>query len=189
MLSPESKRSSDLTRFVILAGGMNTGKTTAVRDLVSQLQREKVDVGGFCSPGIWREGQKVGYTLHDFHSSNDIPLATWQDGTRGIRQGRFLFLDEGLRGGREALERSMSSSVIVLDEIGPLELRGEGFAKALERIVSTYGGVSLLVVRNSLVESVIHQFRLTRVVILSIEGLSFFPEPIRQQMEKRKRSL
>lgn len=54
----------------------------------------------------------------------------------------------------------MDLGAIVLDEIGPLELRGQGFAKLLIDLTRNFSGELILVIRKGLVEDVIHHFKL-----------------------------
>ena len=62
---------------------------------------------------------------------------------------------------------------LVVDEIGPLELRGEGFSDVLKMIVRERKERTLLVVRKALIDDVISQFELYRfeVNIIDVDGV------------------
>ena len=68
----------------------------------------------------------------------------------------FRFEAEGLHLGRRALapERLREAGVVILDEIGPLELRGGGWADALDALAGEWRGPMLWVVRENLISEV-----------------------------------
>jgi nucleoside-triphosphatase THEP1 len=73
------------------------------------------------------------------------PVKSIQEHSRGQRRfpspaaqvGRFCFLPEGLGLGRRALEHAASSPtrLIIVDEVGPLELSGGGWSQQLDALV------------------------------------------------------
>jgi nucleoside-triphosphatase THEP1 len=92
-------------------------------------------------------------------------LASRGAGT-GEGAGSFRFEAKGLRHGRRALCRAVlrRPAVVVVDEIGPLELSGRGWRRAVDRLVPIYRRyrtrLLVLVVRERLVEAVRREWRL-----------------------------
>ena len=73
----------------------------------------------------------------------------------------------------EAVENH-NPEVIVIDEIGPMELRGEGFDQILKEILEKRNGTQtvLLVVRDGLAEEVKEKYKIeNRIVIGSVAAL------------------
>ncbi len=76
------------------------------------------------------------------------------DGTyEGPRVGRYSFNPEGLAFGIDALNRGRGLPVLVLDEIGPLELAGKGFTDAVHLVREEKAGNQIVVIRKELLSS------------------------------------
>jgi nucleoside-triphosphatase THEP1 len=57
---------------------------------------------------------------------------------------------------------------LIFDEIGPLEIRGEGFSSLLKHTLQNYSGKLLIVLRSEIVEQAIEAFQLDRFPITVI---------------------
>ena len=71
------------------------------------------------------------------------------------RIGRFEFLPEGLTLGKTALEQAVTAAhqLVIVDEVGRLELRGHGWASQLDRLADRRG-FTLFTVRRELATQV-----------------------------------
>ena len=84
-----------------------------------------------------------------------------------VRIGRYAFAPEAFTWANEHLLNELSRACVkwlVVDEVGPLELRGEALDPALRRILAQ-GNPELnlvLVVREGLEDDVIEHYELTR---------------------------
>ena len=95
--------------------------------------------------------------LVDLSTGRTVPLC--RDGGRGEQGeeqwGRFAFTRDGLRLGREALGLDRQpADVVIVDEVGPLELSGGGWAGPLDGLLDRFDGPVLLVARPAVVEAV-----------------------------------
>lgn len=75
--------------------------------------------------------------------------------------GRFQFRQAAFDWAVQRIEAALEqgAEAIVIDEVGPLEMRGDGFAGLLDRIGRAYPAVErVLLVRTSLVEEVAARF-------------------------------
>ncbi|MBI5475078.1 MAG: hypothetical protein HY961_22265 [Ignavibacteriae bacterium] len=174
-LSSASKRRSEFApEVVLISGGVNSGKTTAVVRLVAELKHAGIRVGGVLSHGVWSDGKKVGIVVENIASGESRPLAHVDSGSSATRQGRYRFFDDGLYFGVTALLDATEARVIFVDEVGPLELREEGFAPAVRSLLRTATGLIIMVVREGLTEQVTRHFELsssTRVVRADERGI------------------
>jgi nucleoside-triphosphatase THEP1 len=77
---------------------------------------------------------------------------------RGVE--RFTRIDAGYQAGLKALDpdNNRDNHVIVIDEAGPLEMRGEGWAGRISELLKINEWQIILVVRKSLVNEVIRKF-------------------------------
>ena len=110
-------------RFVILTGQRRAGKSTVCRETISLAQARDHTCGGILTlqhPGDVLE-------VVDVRTGQTRPLTTEVNGDRAVVQGRFRFDPETLAWGKTVLAHATPCHLLVLDEIGPLELeRGEG---------------------------------------------------------------
>jgi nucleoside-triphosphatase THEP1 len=157
----------------LLVGDRQAGKTLTCRRLAEAARGRGLTVGGIIAPAVHEAGHCVGYDVVDLTSGCSTRLATADvlapasqprcapisgapaPGSGEERAGCFHFHVEGLAFGRAALAFAAESQdrLIIVDEVGPLELAGGGWAAALGRL-SGRAGCVLLVVRRGLVAPV-----------------------------------
>ena len=136
-----------MSSIVVLTGERGIGKTTICRRVVALAQ-----------PAGWSCGGIITLTLGDARDVLDVGggdvrhLTRSAGSSRAVGQGRFLFDPRVLSWARQRLSQATPCDLLVIDEIGPLELeRGEGWANALEVLAGGDFGLALVVVRPELV--------------------------------------
>ncbi len=154
MAQPASETSG--ARVAILTGEVGSGKTTAAAAVVDGLRARGARVGGFLAVGRLAGGRRTGFDLRDVATGETWPLCRESAEPSGAtRWNRFSFVDETLARGRGILaEAAATAHVIVVDEIGGLELSGGGWAPSLDALAREFRGTLVLVVRRSLVPQV-----------------------------------
>lgn len=176
-------------QLVLLTGERGEGKTTLCLALAEQACRAGWRVGGIVSPGDWHDGQRVGYRVRDLLSGEERPLAQRSAQEGAIRVGPFSFDPEGIAFGRRALQEALSHRVqlLIVDEVGPLELRGEGWAPLLDRLHTEGTKVMVWVVRPELVEEVRKRYPLFASATL-VRAAETEAEPLAQRLLFQKAS-
>jgi nucleoside-triphosphatase THEP1 len=156
-----------LSRIVALTGELGSGKTTACGRLVTLARSRGLAVAGILSPARLAGGRKVGIDLVNIRSGERRPLGDGRSGddlqiatgrgplTRGWRfSGEVLEWGSGIL--RSILDDATPWDLLVIDEIGPLELeRWEGWLVALEVLRSGGYRLAVPVVRPALLERLI----------------------------------
>lgn len=148
---------SHVRRAVILSGERGTGKTT----LCLGLARRIGDAGGIVSPALFDDqGGKIGFECLAARSGVRWELGRVKPeaatGTKNENStGKFLFDNTGIRRAIDLIVESIGrgDGLTLIDEIGPLELRGAGFAPILPLLAGAPD--LILVVRPSLVDEVL----------------------------------
>jgi nucleoside-triphosphatase THEP1 len=131
----------------VITGAIGSGKTTVCRKLVS-IARER---GRTCG-GVLTTRAAGGYLfVQDLLTGARAVLAGRLGAYTGPSTEKFSFNPEGIRFGLGAIARGMAADLVVVDELGPLELDGQGFAPAVARIASREYGDLICVVRRELV--------------------------------------
>ncbi len=141
---------------ILLTGPRASGKTQFLLSLAEELRSRGIPAGGILAPGIWQEGRRSGYDLLEPLPNRQMPLCRLDPLAGGICIGPFHFDPAAIAAGRQALTSAASGRlpVIFVDEIGPLEMQGQGWAPALEVALGKPASLLVLVVRPELVDAV-----------------------------------
>ncbi len=137
--------------LILLSGQPGVGKSSACLRLVQELRRHGRTAGGIVTLARGRER----YAL-DVACGEERLLAAEGEMQAGPRCGRFHFLRETLGWGNRVVAQAIADRVdlVVLDEVGPLELdQADGFRPALRALLAGTGA-QLVVVRPALVAAV-----------------------------------
>jgi nucleoside-triphosphatase THEP1 len=125
--------------IILVTGEIGCGKTTACQRAIDLLRAQGVAVSGIlCPPRLDNRGVKVGIDALDVATGEEKRLADWVPGG-GDTIGPFTFDQASyswaiarLQSAIAALDHAEGVNVLVVDEIGPLELvRQSGFVAAL----------------------------------------------------------
>jgi nucleoside-triphosphatase THEP1 len=136
---------------ILFVGPVGGGKTSTLTSLVSKWRASGKEVRGLLAHRVMEKGHRVGYDLEVIGKERRSALAR-KEGA-GIEQiGPFVFLDDALARGRKALRAATSAQIVIVDEIGPLELSGRGWSREVERLLHKSKVTLILVARESLQE-------------------------------------
>lgn len=139
----------------LVAGASGVGKSAFLAALAARLRGRGVSVGGIVSPGLWDGATRAGFDLEDLADGRREPLSR-RDGPAHwpALTGPFRFSPAGVAFGRAALARTGDTDVLIVDEVGPLELSGGGWAAEIESSLARRAKPLVWAVRESLVEAV-----------------------------------
>jgi len=158
----------------IISGKKDSGKTTRMEELF----RNTKNAAGFISKKIVQDGLVTGYDIIELSSGHRVRFArvkgyepeAWHERTQ---IGKFSFSKEGLRAAEgiihnalEAENSGISTKSIFLDEIGKLELKGDGFCKLLTQLLKKEYLDIYIAVRSGNIKSVLRNFAITDYRIL-----------------------
>ncbi|MCX6156516.1 MAG: hypothetical protein NTY74_00875 [Ignavibacteriae bacterium] len=147
-----------MSNVYIFTGEIKTGKTTRLQKWVG----DNPDADGILSPVI--DGRRHIVSI----KSNETRLLEYHGddkSTELTKIGNYNFLTSVFEWGREELYKVylQKPKWLIVDEIGPLELRGEGLEPEVCRILNDDGNDEtnvVLVVRKPLLEKVIEHYGL-----------------------------
>jgi nucleoside-triphosphatase THEP1 len=139
--------------IALLTGGRGAGKTRWCEALARTARSADLAVGGFLSPPVLADGVKTGIDLLDLATGERRSLAVRArpdlPGTAGLG---WRFDPEALAAGNAALARTGPCDLLLVDELGPLELgRASGFTAAFDLLDCRRYGLAIVVVRPALV--------------------------------------
>ena len=139
-----------LARLALISGAIGIGKTTVVGRIIELARARGRTCAGLWSPARVENGIKTGIETIDLHSGERRLLARVAAKGTGQRVGRWSFDPAVLAWANDVLARAIAArpDLLVVDEIGPLELqRGGGLAPVLLPLAAGDFPRTLLVVR------------------------------------------
>ncbi len=154
---------------LILTGPVQSGKTRFLTGLIAGLDRTKTAVSGFLSPAVYESGRLVGYDLSVLGGHGAVPYLRRRGEPGWERTGPYFFIPEALESARLTILKSGVRDLLVVDEVGPLELGGGGLWDPLEKVLASPARRCLLVVRASCLEALVARLRGRPFQIFTIE--------------------
>ena len=150
----------------ILTDHVQTGKTTSLM----QWAKQDNNVQGILTPIV--HGKRV---FNNIQTGEQFAMEAG-DEDEIIAVGRFMFSRNSFDRAIEVIRKNIQGGDwLVIDEIGPLELKNEGFSKVLEEVLAQRNGKLLLVVREGLVDKVKEHFNISSARMISIDDLAQLP--------------
>lgn len=153
-------------KVYILSEAIRTGKTTALQDWI----KKRSNVAGFLTPDI--NGKRM---FLDIETGKLLDMEK-PDGDLAV--GKFNFDKKSFEYIETRVKNSWDlshSEIIVIDEIGPLEIRKDsGFHQLVLHFLSTINEVSpdlLFVVRDNCLEEFVSKYNFKEVKILRIADI------------------
>lgn len=152
----------------IVTGRINSFKTT--RLLNYYLENNKGD--GFIAKKIMNDSLVYGYNLQRLSTGEEIPFVIrdiyWNESSKIIyKLGPYCFYEEAFDYIDNIIDDFIKKGInpVYLDEIGVLELNGQGFDKALKRLILANMDLCL-VVRSDLLDKVCERYGFKEVEII-----------------------
>ncbi|MCE7946372.1 MAG: hypothetical protein DYG88_02985 [Chloroflexi bacterium CFX4] len=139
-------------QVLAVTGEIGAGKTTWCRALIAHVRELGLRVAGVSAPGVFADGHKVAIDLLDLASNEQRRLAerlAVMDAASPTPNWKFYA--ETLAWGDRVLKAIDACDLLVIDELGPLELRhNQGWQQALPLLKQGRYRLACVVVRRSL---------------------------------------
>jgi nucleoside-triphosphatase len=156
----------------LVTGSPGVGKSTVVSKVVMKVKSAGVIVGGCTTAEKRAGGARTGFEIRDLSSGRTGELASAASKV-GPRVGRYrVNLTDLARIGGEALESASSSSeMIVVDEVGPMELVSPEFRKGVHLCIDSEKPM-LAVVHERLEDDLLVELRdkAAAIITLTVEN-------------------
>lgn len=172
---------------IIVTGAIGIGKTTVCRKLMEIVRNRGYNCGGILT---YKAADK-GIVIEDVQTGERETLASINNVYHGPRTRKYFFNLQGIDFGIRAIDRGISSAILLVDEIGHLELRGEGFVKVFELIEAGKVKVCILVIQDKLLHAFLPQLPSVPLVFeTTMNNRNQLPQEISSILEKlRERCL
>ncbi|MCB2189091.1 MAG: DUF2478 domain-containing protein [Deltaproteobacteria bacterium] len=161
--------------MALLTGPVMGGKSHRLLALAADLAARGWRLGGFAARSLWEGERRVGFDLVELAGGRVSPLARRDEALVAPGRVPFAFDPRGLAAGRAALAPAacQGADLVAVDEVGPLELAGGGWAPELEPLLGLAGPAWVLwVVRGRLLDQVRAHWGLAGAVVLDLASQS-----------------
>ncbi|MCQ1537293.1 NTPase [Methanosarcina sp. KYL-1] len=134
---------------IAVTGRPGVGKSTVVAKAAERLVREMgLKVGGIRTAEIRKEGTREGFSIRDL-ATGETGILSHASGS-GPRVGKYHVNLEDLEGiGANALRNALACDLVVIDEVGPMELKSDEFISAVEEVLESDRPVLAVLHRSS----------------------------------------
>jgi nucleoside-triphosphatase THEP1/GNAT superfamily N-acetyltransferase len=145
---------------ILLTGNRGSGKTSICMKIIDNARAAGIGVSGIVCPGIFEGGIKTAILAQDISTGETHPLATRLPiGEKNPQGLNFSFNSDTLEWGKSILGTCTPTELLIVDEIGPLELiHNQGWTTAIQAISSEKYQMCVFVVRPELLTLALHKW-------------------------------
>ena len=169
---------------ILLTGEKQLGKTTVCKGLIKLMRARNLNPTGLLTPAVYDDqGKKSGFNALNIDTGELWHLATTRKELDGPRVGMYSFDQHALELALEVLRSACNfpKDLLILDEIGPLELKkNRGFAPILNLLPLSSSEHLLLVVRTASLAEL--QERLASAIFEVVEATLANRDALPQQL-------
>lgn len=122
---------------IAVTGSPGVGKSTVVAKVAEKLDAQQgFKIGGVQTAEIRKEGKREGFSIRDLATGQTGTLSHIKGSGPGI--GKYHVNPEALESiGANALRNALSCDIVVIDEVGPMELISGSFVAAAEEVLES----------------------------------------------------
>lgn len=148
-------------KVFIISGAIGQGKTVLIQQIEKELQSKSITVGGILSVRVVENEVTIGYDIVDILSRKSEVFLRISNDESLEKLGRFRIFPNGLKFGVKALNSPEASlcKIIIIDEVGSLELENKGWANSITNILNTSSSHLIISVRDTATEQVIEKWK------------------------------
>jgi nucleoside-triphosphatase len=173
---------------IFLTGVPSVGKSTVVRKVAERIQQDGVKVGGMTSADSRSGSARVGFEIRDLMTGR-VGMLAHVNQTTGPRIGKYRVKSQDLDklGAEAILEAITHADLIVIDEVGPMELTSRRFKDAVQAALACSKPLLGTVHRNSqdpLVQA-IKTDRSVEVIEVTNENRDSLPRVLLERLKTR----
>lgn len=126
-----------VSKRILLTGRPGVGKTTALTRVVEDLRGRSVPIAGFYTKEVREGGRRLGFDLVDFEGGQQAMARSGMEAAHSV--GRYgvdvQAVDRFAQATKAAIEDLPDDGVVLIDEVGRMELFSSSFRDLVEAVV------------------------------------------------------
>lgn len=150
----------------MVTGSRGAGKSSFCRGVSQAARQSNWDVAGLLSPAYFEQGLKTGILAEDLRTAKSLRLASISSQSPDdLAFGGWYFDPYTLAWGNRVLQNSLPCDLLIVDELGPLELIHHiGWQAALGILQQGGYRLALVVIRSELQAMASRLFEFSQVI-------------------------
>ncbi len=121
---------------IFITGKPGCGKSTLILELIKDLKDKNKKIAGIITPEIREKTERKGFSIIDLASSKQEILASTQQ--KGHRVSKYGVNISGIDSIVGEFEKSLGdANIVIIDEIGKMEICSEKFKSMLEKVFNS----------------------------------------------------
>lgn len=166
----ELKTAQTYKTIIILTGKIDVGKTSFILQLIEVLKQKQLKVSGIYSRKIYQKNERIGYDVVDIKTNTSEPFLRINTHSNSDGIGMFKILPRGLQLGINslAIANSSDSDIVIVDEIGRLELSGKGWMNQVRQLVALQQTNLLLVINENFIEELSQHLNIKNKLLIKV---------------------
>jgi nucleoside-triphosphatase THEP1 len=155
------------SKVLIISGGRRQGKTSFIKSLTGIIKDKTL--GGIITETDDNSEAPV-YYLKSIDAPERYILCSPDPATGSLSYGRFYFNRSTIERGNNILldAAGKGCDILIIDEVGPLEMNGKGWAPAIEQILKNTTIPMIWTVRSSLAGKIARRWNTGKVTIIDV---------------------
>lgn len=160
-------------KVFIITGRVGAGKTSYIKELTEDFNSKEIKICGIYANRVMNNEQTVGYDLIDIATGTAEVFLRINNNCAANKIGKYEIFSKALALGIRRLNSLKNSDVntIVIDEIGKLELNGQGWASVFNDLIKNTDKQLIITVRDSFVNKVIDKWNIQNYEIINVENV------------------
>ncbi len=157
---------------IVVTGPSGAGKSTLCRRVAQAAVARGRAAAGVSTAPRTPDTRRTGLDVVNVATGERLPLAEWERPTGGPSTGGWHFHQSGLDAGLAWCTAVPPGALLLVDELGPLELRqGLGWAPLVLRL-RDHDGPAIAVIRPALVETFVGAVRPRTTATVRVDSAS-----------------
>ncbi|MDF1572416.1 MAG: nucleoside-triphosphatase [Bacteroidales bacterium] len=150
LISVMEKASPPHYNIFLVTGNVQGGKSGFVSRLIELCRHKQCNMAGFVAEGTFKDGRRDSFFLTDIRTGKKLQLGGRIKENGWTRYRDFYFNPEAFTLGEKMLGAGLENGaeLLVLDELGPMELAGEGWSGIIGKLEKNYDIPQVWVVRD-----------------------------------------
>jgi nucleoside-triphosphatase THEP1 len=174
-LNEIKKSRTPFQNIFIVSGPVGGGKTTYTRNLVDFFRQNNIKSGGILSERVMTDSRTTGYDIVNIGTGEREAFLREDEKCGSEKIGKFTICLKGLETGNTILTSLASPEykMVIIDEIGLLELGDKGWADSLNYLLEKSTNNILINVRDSFVDKVKSKWSLMNAITFNIKTTDY----------------
>ena len=156
-----------MNKITIISGEKQSGKSTKLLKIVSDLQSEGKICSGIIALGTFKNNKRYSFEIQDITTKETMQIMSIKENSEFKKIGRFFINPQGFQFGEMVLEKAITSNsdYIIIDEIGSLELNENGWFSILKEALKTEKKI-IITVRKTLLKEIVKKFNISEYKLI-----------------------